>query len=81
MPLGIIAAMKRYTISFSSITIAMKAQSVFRSEGIRTEIIRTPKNLASGCGYSLIYNGELETAMYILENRGIKFKSVMENII
>lgn len=78
---GMITAMKRYTITFSSITIAMKAQSVFRSEGIRTEIIRTPKNLASGCGYSLVYNGDLETAMYILENRGIKFKSVMENII
>lgn len=74
-------AMKRYTITFSSITIAMKAQSVFRSEGIRTEIIRTPKNLASGCGYSLIYDGDLETAMYILENRGIKFKSIMENMI
>lgn len=72
--------MKRYTIAFSSVTIAMKAQSVFRSEGVRTEIIRTPKSLSSGCGYSLIYNGDITTAMNILEKKGIKCKAIMENI-
>lgn len=76
-----IAAMKRYTINFSSVTIAMKAQNVFRSEGIRTDIIKTPKNLASGCGYSLVYNGDIEAAMDILEKRGIHCKSIMENIV
>lgn len=76
-----IAAMKRYTITFSSVTIAMKAQRAFRSEGINTDIIKTPKNLASGCGYSLVYSGELEAAMDILEKRGIHCKSIMENII
>ncbi|MDE5860542.1 MAG: DUF3343 domain-containing protein [Oscillospiraceae bacterium] len=73
--------MKRYTIAFSSITVAMKAQSVFRSEGIPTEIIRTPRNLASGCGYSLVYDGDIDTAINILENKGIKYKAVMEKNI
>lgn len=70
--------MKKYTIAFGSVTIAMKAQSVFRAEGYRTEIIRTPRNLASGCGYSLVFEGDIETATGILEKRGIKFKSIME---
>ena len=72
--------MKKYTIAFSSVTVAMKAQNVFRSEGIGTEVIRTPKNLASGCGYSLIYYGDIETAMGILEKRWIKCKAIMENL-
>lgn len=71
--------MKKYTIAFSSVTIAMKAQSAFRANGYRTEIIRTPRNLASGCGYSLVFQGEIEIATEILEKKGIKFKSIMEH--
>lgn len=70
--------MKRYTIAFSSVTVAMKAQSVFRSEGIRAEVIRTPKNLASGCGYSLVFDGDIDAALNILENKGIKYKAISE---
>lgn len=70
--------MKRYTIAFSSVTLAMKAQSVFRSEGIRAEVIRTPKNLASGCGYSLVFDGDIDTAINIMENKGIKYKAISE---
>lgn len=70
--------MKRYTIAFSSVTLAMKAQSVFRSEGIRAEVIRTPKNLASGCGYSLVFDGDIDAAINIMENKGIKYKAISE---
>lgn len=70
--------MKRYTIAFNSVTAAMKAQSVFRSERIRAEVIRTPKNLASGCGYSLVFDGDIEAALNILENKGIKYKAISE---
>ena len=70
--------MKRYTIAFGSVTVAMKAQSVFRSEGIRAEIIRTPKNLASGCGYSLVFDGDIDAAINIMENKGIKYKAISE---
>ena len=70
--------MKRYTIAFGSVTVAMKAQSVFRSEGIRAEIIRTPKNLASGCGYSLVFDGDIDAAINIMDNKGIKYKAISE---
>lgn len=70
--------MKRYTIAFGSVTVAMKAQSVFRSEGIRAEIIRTPKNLASGCGYSLVFDGDIDAAINIMDYKGIKYKAISE---
>ena len=71
--------MNSYTIAFTSVTIAMKAQSVLRSKGFFTEVIRTPRNLASGCGYSLVLSGEIEEAIDYLEKSGIKHKAVMEN--
>lgn len=71
--------MNRYTIAFNSITIAMKAQSVLRSKGFHAEIIRTPRNLASGCGYSLVINGDIEEAIDYLEKAEIKHKAVMKN--
>lgn len=71
--------MNRYTIAFNSITIAMKAQILLRTKGFLTEIIRTPKNLASGCGYSLVVSGNIEEAIDYLEKSGIKHKAVMKN--
>lgn len=71
--------MNRYTIAFNSITIAMKAQNVLRSKGLFTEIIRTPKNLASGCGYSIVLNGDIEEAIDYLEKSSIRHKAVMQN--
>ncbi len=71
--------MNRYTIAFTSVTIALKAQSVLRSHDFFTEIIRTPRNLASGCGYSLVLGGDIEKAIDYLERAGIKYKAVMEN--
>ncbi len=73
--------MKRYTIAFTSITIAMKAQNILRQKGIFAEVIRTPKNLASGCGYSIVLNGNLEEAIDYIEKSGIKYKAVTENKI
>lgn len=70
--------MKKYTIAFGSVTIAIKAQSVLNNYGIRTEVIRTPKNLSSGCGYSLTGYNDASTAIKTLEKAGIKYKAVME---
>ncbi len=71
--------MNRYTIAFVSITTAMKAQTVLRANDFFTEVTRTPRNLASGCGYSVTFTGDLETALAVLERHGIKYKAVMES--
>ncbi len=71
--------MNKYTIAFASITTAMKAQSVLRANDFLPEVTRTPRNLASGCGYSVTVAGDLETALAVLEQHGIKYKAVMES--
>ena len=68
----------KYTVAFGSVTIAMKAQTLLNHNGIRTSVVRTPKNLSSGCGYSLSGYGEVSMTASILERNGIKYKAVME---
>ncbi|MBP1560339.1 MAG: DUF3343 domain-containing protein [Oscillospiraceae bacterium] len=70
--------MKKYVIAFGSVTVAMKAQAALLSSGISSEVIRTPKNLASGCGYSLALSTDAGTEIDILEKKNIKYKAVME---
>lgn len=71
-------SMKKYIIAFGSVTVAMKAQTALLSNGIKSDVIRTPKNLASGCGYSLAVGADAGKAIDILENKDIKYKAVME---
>lgn len=71
--------MNKYTIAFASVTAAMKAQAFLRANDFYAEVARTPRNLVSGCGYSVKIAGDVETALAILENHGIKYKAVMEN--
>lgn len=71
--------MNKYTIAFVSVTAAMKAKNVLRANDFYAEVARTPRNLASGCGYSVTVIGDVETALSVLERHGIKYKAVMEN--
>lgn len=45
--------MKYTLIAVSSITYAMKAKRLLNGMGYYCEIEKTPKNLSSGCGYSI----------------------------
>ncbi len=67
--------MAKAIIALTSITYAMKAKNILSSMNIRSEIIRTPKNLGSGCGYSIKADGEPEKIIEILEGYGIKCKA------
>ena len=70
--------MATYLIACTSITYAMKAQSILRSFGYPCEIQRTPKNLASGCGYSIRVQGELSKIVTILNSAMIEQKGYAE---
>lgn len=70
--------MKSYTIALASITYAMKAQALLRDEGIKSEVIRTPKNLASGCGYSVRAWGDIENITAVLNSGGITSRGFIE---
>ena len=64
--------MKKYLITFRSITPAQRAQRVLRSNGIQASIQRTPRWMEDrGCGYSLrmrYLDGERATQLLRQEN-------------
>ncbi len=64
--------MATYLIALTSITYAMKAQNLLKSLGYYCEIQRTPKNLATGCGYSIRVKGNILNILNILENANFK---------
>lgn len=65
----------RYTlIAVSSITYAMKAKRILNNMGYFCEIERTPKNLASGCGYSVRVRDDPEMISSILDKNNITIK-------
>lgn len=67
--------MDRYVFAFASVTIAGKAQSVLKRNGVSADIIRTPKNLSVGCGYSVVANGDAQMLSDILEKNGVQPKA------
>ena len=68
--------MGRFILAFPSVTVAMKAQTLLRREGFGCNVIRTPRNLASGCGYSVVLDGSIQLAAAVLEKWGIPPKAI-----
>lgn len=68
--------MEKYIFAFPSVTIAIKAQSVFRQNGISAEVVRTPKSLAVGCGYSVSASVDPGAGASVLENAGITPRAI-----
>lgn len=66
----------KYLIGMTSITYAVKAQNLLNSKGYSCQIVSTPKNLGSGCGYSLSVQDDPEKITAILHKHGIKYKEV-----
>ncbi|MBR1393308.1 MAG: DUF3343 domain-containing protein [Ruminococcus sp.] len=66
--------MKKHYLAMTSITYAMKAYDFLRRRGIRCEVVRTPKNLGSGCGYSIAFPDEPERVIALLDGAGIPHK-------
>ncbi|MCD7803600.1 MAG: DUF3343 domain-containing protein [Oscillospiraceae bacterium] len=66
--------MKYTLLAVSSITYAMKAKKLLNGMGIFCEVSKTPKNLASGCGYSVRIRDNPDYVAGILEKNGIAVK-------
>lgn len=64
-------------IAVSSITYAMKAKRLLNGKGYYCEIEKTPKNLSSGCGYSIRVKENSDIILGILKNNGIEYKATM----
>ncbi|NLZ45774.1 MAG: DUF3343 domain-containing protein [Clostridiales bacterium] len=66
--------MQKTIIALSSITYAIKAKNLLNSYGFNCEIVRTPKNLGSGCGYSIRTTNDPNDILAYLKSSGIKWK-------
>ncbi len=66
----------KYIFAFPSVNIALKAQNVLREAGFEASVSRTPKSLASGCGYSVITDALPEDAADAFEKSGIRTRAV-----
>ncbi|MGN0654288.1 MAG: DUF3343 domain-containing protein [Oscillospiraceae bacterium] len=69
--------MATYLLTTASITLANKACDILKSNGYACAVERTPKNLASGCGYSVRLKGNIEYAVSLLESNGITPKDII----
>lgn len=66
---------EKTVFAMSSVTYAVKAQSLLRANGFGCEVVRTPKDLAKGCGYSIMVIGSRENAEQLLQRAGIEIKA------
>ena len=70
--------MNRTLITMTSITYAMKAKTLLNGKRIYCEIEKTPKNIGSGCGYSLLIKDDADSINNILEENNIPHKEVFK---
>ena len=66
----------KFLIGMTSITYAMRAQELLTAKKIRSQVVSTPKNVGSGCGYSLSVSGDPNEVKRLLSENGIKYKEV-----
>lgn len=70
--------MKRYYITFRSVTFAQRGERVLNGNGVRCTLQRTPKWMEEqGCGYSLwMYTENIETVVGLLRRSRIPLRKV-----
>ena len=57
-------------------SVCLRVLFLLRNEDFNTDIIRTPRTLSVGCGYSVVVNGNVDAAAAVLEKNGIQPKAV-----
>lgn len=67
---------KKY-IAMTSITYAMKAKALLNEKKYYCEIERTPKNLGTGCGYSIVVKADPSEIADILTQEHIPYKELL----
>ena len=55
-----------------SITYAIRGRDILRNHGFKARVERKTSEYKSGCGYAVVFEGDLETAERILKNANIK---------
>jgi len=70
--------MKRYIIATGTITYAIKGRDLLRKKGYKANIERITGNTTLGCGYAIIFSGNIIEAEQTLKKNGIKILEISE---
>lgn len=70
--------MQKAIIAFASVTYANKAKAALNRSGYSAEIRRTPRNIAHGCGYSVLTDAPSDILTKFMEENNIPYKTVSE---
>ena len=70
--------MKFYYVTFRSVTHGQRGEKLLRQEGLRCQLVRTPKWMeARGCGYSLrVWTNDVTRVLTLLRQNNIPMQKV-----
>ncbi len=70
--------MKGHIIITGTVTNAMRAREVLGRNGYNSQIMRVKASPTNGCGYGVLVQRNLEEALSILKENGIKLLGIIE---
>ena len=71
--------MEKYEIMVGTVTYALKSRDLLRSKGYKAYIERKAKNIGKyGCGYSVVITDNIDRAVSILTDNGIRILNVIK---
>lgn len=72
--------MNRYTIITGTVTYAIKGRDILRNKGFKVSIERNSTGLSRyGCGYGIVVNGNIEQALELLKDYGVKILDIKKD--
>lgn len=70
--------MKRYVIATGTVTYAIKGRDLLRKKGYKAKIERKSGEKVHGCGYAIIFEGDIQAAESMLRQNGVKILEISE---
>lgn len=70
--------MKRYIVATGTVTYAIKGRDLLRKKGYKANIERKSGEKVQGCGYAIIFEGDIGAAELLLRQAGIKILEITE---
>ncbi len=70
--------MKRYLVATGTVTYAIKGRDLLRKKGYKAKIERKSGENVHGCGYAIIFEGDIESAESLLRQNGVKILEISE---
>ena len=70
--------MKRYVIATGTVTYAIKGRDLLRKKRYNAKIERKSGEKVHGCGYAIIFEGDIHAAESLLRQNGVKILEISE---